>query len=197
MMKITHRSGLVVAGIGLALMAGAASRAFAAPSGNLNLRTDGFELVTPNSGSPAHVDIDGIGQLIADTNGNFTGAETYTAVNPALPPGAASEEVCSGTIAGTITAPSGGFASGDGQFTISLNYTPSSGSTGTYCIPSTTAMLCNRSLFHTADVNDLDAGRYHCVATGVTASAGAAATVNGASLRGYIDSVRGANAPND
>ena len=88
MMKITHRSGLVVAGIGLALMAGAASRAFAAPSGNLNLRTDGFELVTPNSGSPAHVDIDGIGQLIADTNGNFTGAETYTAVNPALPAGA-------------------------------------------------------------------------------------------------------------
>ena len=151
-MKIVRRSRLVVAGIGLALMAGAASRAFAAhgapppPSGSMNLRIGGYEVITPTSGSPAQVDIDGIGQVIANTAGDFTGALTYTAVSPAL----ASEDVCTGTVAGTITTPSGAFASGDGQFTISLTYTPLSSSTGTNCIPSTATLLCTRALSHVA-----------------------------------------------
>jgi hypothetical protein len=87
MMKLVRRSGLVVAGLGLALMGGATSRTFAAaatPSGNMNLRLRGYAVITPTSASPAQVDIDGIGQVIADSSGGFSGALTYTAVNATL-----------------------------------------------------------------------------------------------------------------
>ena len=194
MKKLVRRSGLVVAGLGLALMGGATSRTFAAaatPSGNMNLRLGGYAVITPTSGSPAQVDIDGIGQVIADSTGGFSGALTYTAVSATL----ATEDVCTGTVAGTITAPSGAFASGSGEFTIGLTFTPSSSSTGTDCIPSTATLLCNRALAHMSLVDDLDAGEYQCVATGVTAGTGATATVNAASLKGSLDVSRGANAP--
>jgi hypothetical protein len=58
-------------------------------------------------------------------------------------------------------------------------------------------MLCNRTLVVKKDVNDLDAGQYHCLATSVTAGTGATATINGASLQGHVDSVSGSNAPTD
>ncbi len=193
MMKLVRGSGLVVAGFGLALIGGATSSAFAAatPSGNMNLRLGGYAVITPSSGSSAQVDIDGIGQVVADATGAFSGALTYTAVSATL----ASEDVCTGTVAGTITAPSGAFASGSGEFTIGLTYTPSSSSTGTDCIPSTATLLCNRALAHVNLVDDLDAGEYQCVATSVTAGTGATAAVNAASLKGSLDVSRGANAP--
>ncbi|MGH7836896.1 MAG: hypothetical protein ACREQC_03625 [Candidatus Binataceae bacterium] len=198
-MGIRIRSAIVVAAAGAMLMGvGAPSRAFAGtPSGNLNLRMEGYELVTPSSGSPHRVDIDAIGQLIADTSGTFTGAETYTAINPAVPPGSEPEDVCAGTIAGAIGAPAGGFASGTGEFTLTSTYTPSSGSSGASCFPSTVTLLCNRTLINKKNTNDLNAGQYHCLATNVAAGAGASATVNGASIRGNVASVSGNNAPTD
>ncbi|HKV55620.1 MAG TPA: hypothetical protein VJN94_13375 [Candidatus Binataceae bacterium] len=160
------------------------------PSGNLNLRFAGFELVN----SDTHLDLNGIGQLIADSAGSFSGAETFTAVNPALPSSAASETVCNGTSNGTITAPTGGFGSGSGDFSISLNYTPASGS-GSNCIASTTSFECSRTLEHVALEGQLDAGQYHCIVTGVSTPSGSASTIDGASMQGSVDSVRGTNAP--
>jgi hypothetical protein len=86
MMKKEHRNGWLIAGIGFALMAGATSQASAAatPSGNMNLSLDGYAVITPNSGTPETADIEGIGQVTADTTGAFTGALTYTAVSAAL-----------------------------------------------------------------------------------------------------------------
>ncbi|HLW72398.1 MAG TPA: hypothetical protein VKS22_17475 [Candidatus Binataceae bacterium] len=179
----------------MVMAAGAGSHALAAPSGNMNLRTEGYELITPSGGATERIDVDAIGQVIADTSGNFTGAESFTGVNSALPPGSEVEDVCSGTLAGTITAPAGAFASDSGEFTLTSTYTPSSTSTGVSCIPSTVSMLCNRTLVVKKNANDLDAGQYHCLVTGVTAGSGATATIAGASLRGYIDSVSGSNAP--
>jgi hypothetical protein len=157
---------------------------------------EGFEVVTPASGSAFRVNVDAIGQVIADTAGSFTGAETFTAVNPSLPPGSEPEDVCSGTVAGTITAPTGGFGSGAGEFTLNSSYTPSSSSTGVSCFPSTVTLLCNRTLRNTSKVNDLDAGQYHCLATGLAAASGASVTVNGASIAGHL-AASGNNAPTD
>ncbi len=194
MMKRGSRNGLLAAGIGFALIAGATPRAFAAaitPSGDMNLTLDGYAVITPNSGTAETADIKGIGQVTADTTGAFTGALTYTAVSAAL----GTEDVCAGTVAGTITLPTGSFASGDGNFTMGLSYTPSSGATGTDCIPSSATLLCTRTLAHPTLVGDLDAGQYHCIATSVTAGTGASATINAASLHSDLNISRGANAP--
>ena len=84
-------------------------------------------------------------------------------------------------------------ASGKGDFSISLTFTPASA--GTYCIPATTAMQCNRTLLHRLLADDLNAGEYHCIVTAMSAGAGAAALIDGASMDGHLDSVRGSNAP--
>jgi hypothetical protein len=196
-MNFKSRIGMIAAavmmmavGIGAGSFAAAADLPF--PSGNLNLRLDGYEVVTPESSTtPARLSIDAIGQVIADTKGNLSGAETINAVDSTVP----AEEVCNGTVSGTITPPSGGFASGDGEFTISLSFAPTS--TGAYCISATTTMQCNRSLLHKLLVDDLDAGQYHCIVTGMTAGVGATSTINAASLDGHLDSARGSNAPTD
>ena len=96
----------------------AAAAELPVPSGNLNLRLNGYEVVTPESSTTStRLSIDGIGQVIADTKGNLSGAETFNAVDATVP----AEEVCNGTVSGTITPPTGGFGSGDGEFTISLS----------------------------------------------------------------------------
>ena len=162
------------------------------PSGNLNLRLNGYEVVTSESSTtPARLSIDAIGQVIADTKGNLSGAETFNAVDATVP----AEEVCKGTVSGTITPPTGGFGSGDGEFSLSLSFAPTS--TGAYCIPATTTMQCNRSLLHKVLVDDLDAGQYHCIVTGMTAGTGATSTIDAASMDGHLDSARGSNAPTD
>jgi hypothetical protein len=190
MMKMGHRAGLVVAGIGFALIAGATSRAFAATIlGNFNLRIDGYEVLTPTGGAAEKDDIDGVGQLNVTSAGAITGAETFTSVNS----NAGTEDVCNGTVAGTIFAPSGAFASGAGNFAISLTYTPTS--TGLTCIPSTSTLQCSRALLHVNNAGNLGAGEYRCVVTGVTAGSGAAAAVDGAAMRDELTLTRGTNAP--
>jgi hypothetical protein len=147
-------------------------------------------VVTPQSSTtPSRLSIDGIGQLIGDTTGNLSGAESFTAVDPTAP----AQEVCAGTVSGAITPPAGGFGSGDGQFTISLVFAPTS--PDAYCIPATTNLLCNRSLLHVLLVKDLDAGQYHCIVTGMTAGTGATSAINAASMDAHIDSARGNNGP--
>src|SRR6202050_5948088 len=106
------------------MMVSGTTQAFAAPtpSGHMNLSLDGYAVITPTSGTAETADIKGIGQVTADTTGAFSGALTYTDVSA----GVGTEDVCAGTVAGTITPPTGGFASGDGNFTLGLSYTPSS-----------------------------------------------------------------------
>ncbi len=185
---------VTVAGAALLLAAMAASPALAekppsppppTPSGNINLRVEGYEITTA-TGSSTRISIDGIGQLLSDTAGNLNGVETFTAVDPS---GVNAEEVCTGSVSGQITAPSGGFASGNGEFKISLSYTPASGA-GTFCVTSTASLLCNRTLAHPAYVNDLDAGEYHCVVTDLSGSG-----ITAASMNAHLGSVEGSNAP--
>lgn len=193
MMKMRDRRGLLVAGLGVALLvvgaSAGASAAKAAVSGNFNLKTEGYEVLTPSGGAASKLDIEGIGQLVASPSGSISGAETFTSVDSS----AGTEDVCTGTVAGTITPPAGTFASGTGNFTVSLTYTPSS--SGVSCIPSTTTLTCSRALFHLNNASNLAAGEYRCIATGVTAGAGATAAVNGASLRAQLTNTRGANGP--
>jgi hypothetical protein len=155
------------------------------PSGNINLRVEGYEITTA-TGTVARISIDGIGQLLSDTAGSLNGVESFTAVEPS---GVTAEEVCTGSVSGQITAPSGGFASGNGQFTISLSYTPASGA-GTLCVATTASLLCNRTLAHPAYVDDLDAGEYHCVVTNLSGSG-----ISAASMNAHLGSVEGTNGP--
>jgi hypothetical protein len=155
------------------------------PSGNINLRVEGYEITTA-TGTVARISVDGIGQLLSDTAGSLNGVETFTAVNPS---GANAEEVCTGSVSGQITAPSGGFASGNGEFTISLSYSPASGA-GTFCVATTASLLCNRTLAHPAYLDDLDAGEYHCVVTNLSGSG-----ISAASMNAHLDSVEGTNGP--
>ncbi len=184
---------VIVAGAALILAAMATSPAQAhkappppppSPSGNINLRVEGYEITTA-TGSPARISIDGIGQLSSDTAGSLNGLETFTAVDPS----AADEQVCTGSVTGQITAPSGGFASGNGEFTISLSYSPASGA-GTFCAATTASLLCDRTLAHPYYVSDLDAGEYHCVVTNLSGSG-----ISAASMNAHLGSVEGSNAP--
>jgi hypothetical protein len=182
----------MVLAVGMGAGRFAAAAGLPVPSGNLNLRLNGYEVVTSESSTtPARLNIDAIGQVIADTKGNLSGAETFNAVDPTVP----AEEVCKGTVSGTITPPTGGFGSGDGEFSLSLSFAPTS--TGAYCIPATTTMQCNRSLLHKVLVDDLDAGQYHCIVTGMTVGTGATSTIDAASMDGHLDSARGSNALTD
>jgi hypothetical protein len=156
------------------------------PSGDMNLRFQGFELA--GAAGTQQVSIDGIGQLSVNGSGDITtGSETFTAVNPLTP----ESDVCTGSVTGTITAPTGAFASGTGEFAISLSYTPGTG-LGSLCIATTTDLTCNRTLAHKNLTDDLDVGQYHCVVTGVTALP---STTIGASMDAHIDIVSGNNAP--
>jgi hypothetical protein len=155
------------------------------PSGNINLRVEGYE-ITNATGSSTRITVDGIGQLLSDTAGSLNGVETFTAVDPS---GVNAEEVCSGSVSGQITPPSGGFASGKGEFTISLSYSPASGA-GTFCVATTASLLCNRTLAHPAYIDDLDAGEYHCVVTDLSGS-----EITAASMNAHLGSVEGENAP--
>jgi hypothetical protein len=183
-------AGLAIAGMGSGPALAKPSRP--TPSGNMNLSFQGVEYATVAS-EPTTIQVDGLGQLIADKQGNLSGAETFTAVNGE----GQTENVCTGSVAGSITPPNGNFGSGDGSFTASLVYTPANGA-GAYCFPSgttTTMLLCNRTLLHENLASELDAGTYHCVATGVSVSGGSD-TINAATMRARIGITRGNNAPN-
>ncbi|HUN59208.1 MAG TPA: hypothetical protein VMU41_13930 [Candidatus Binataceae bacterium] len=177
----------------LALAIGGSGAAFAksasVPSGNLNLRIDGYEVYTPTGETAGQYTINGLGQVIGDSTGTLTGTLSYTQVDAAT----ATEDLCNDTVAGTITAPTGSFGLTNGSFTASLALTsPEANPAG--CGGATMDLLCNRTLLHHNFVDDLDAGTYHCVATSVTPAGGSAVP---ASLTVRIGSVEGANAPND
>ena len=170
------------------LVAGAGQFAIAkssGPSGNLNLRVQGYELI-----GSSKVSIRAIGQQIADKQGNFNGDETFTYVDEAAAP--TSTAVCVGNIAGgTIAAQGGSFGTvGEGEFVITMPFTPATAFPGTACVAVTTTMLCNRTLVHKNLIDDLDAGAYHCVVTGVAGTG-----IGGASMDGQLDSVAGSNSP--
>jgi hypothetical protein len=193
-MKFSKGSGMA-AGLALAAVmasAGIASAANKMPSGNLNLQVTGYEVLTPSGGVAGQYTVNGLGQVIGDMGGSLSGGLTYTLVDVHL----ATEEVCNDTVTGTITPPVGGFASSDGSFTASLALVAGSGATAD-CEGATVSLLCNRTLLHQLDVNDLDAGIYHCIATSVTPSSGGTTLVDASSLDVTIDSVKGANAPNN
>ncbi len=72
-MNFKSRIG-IVAGTAMLLAVGMSAGQFASaaeprsPSGNLDLRLNGYEVVTPQSSTtPSRLSIDGIGQLIGDT----------------------------------------------------------------------------------------------------------------------------------
>ncbi len=178
---------------GLALALAGATAAFAkgpvGPSGNLNLRIDGYEVFTPTGEATGQYTINGLGQVIGDSTGSLSGTLTYTQVDALT----ATEDVCADGVTGTTTAPTGSFAQPDGSFTIALSLTsPQANPAG--CGGATIDLLCNRTLVHHNLVSDLDAGTYHCIATGVTPTGGSAIP---ASLTVRIGSVEGANAPTD
>jgi hypothetical protein len=156
------------------------------PSGNMNLRLQGYEKI-----SGEQVNILGIGQEIVDTGGSFLGDETFTYVDPA----SLGTGVCDGTIsAGAIAFQGGGFGTdGQGQFNITMTFTPKGGTGGTACDTTVTTLLCNRTLVHKNLVSDLNAGQYHCVATNVTVGG----TGVPASMEGHLDIVSGSNGPTD
>jgi hypothetical protein len=172
----------IVAAVGAGPIAFAKSKP-PTPSGDMNLRFQGYELA-----GTQQVSINGIGQLSVNISGVITsGVETFTAVNPLTP----EDDVCTGSVTGTITAPTGSFGSDTGEFTISLTYTPSA-SLASLCFASTSDLTCNRTLVHKNLADDLNAGQYHCVVTGLTESP---STPIGASMDAHIDIVSGNNAP--
>jgi len=155
------------------------------PSGNLNLRIQGYEVVGSDQ-----VNIRVIGQEIADSEGNFNGDETFTYVDGSADP--TSTAVCNGSVTGgTITAQGGSFGtSGEGEFVITVPFTPATPVSGTACVEQTTTMQCERTLAHPLLVGDLDAGQYHCIVTSVSGTG-----IGGASMDGHLDSVAGSNSP--
>ncbi len=183
-------AGLAIAGMGSGSALARPSKP--TPSGNMNLKFQGSEYALVSSEATT-IQIDGLGQLIADKQGNLSGAETFTAVNS----DSQTENVCSGSVSGSITPPSGNFGSGAGSFTANLTFTPG-GNSGAYCFPSGTtsmALLCNRTLLHENLASELDAGTYRCVATGVSVSGGSD-SINAATMGARIGITRGNNAPN-
>ncbi len=178
----------VIGAAALAMASGAGPFAFAkGPSGNMNLRLNGNQVI---SGSV--VSVLAIGQVIADQAGVFSGSVTMTASD------STETDVCAVAIPsgdGQITKPAGSFSSSTGQFTItmaSLAVTPISVSS-TFCSANNSesiTLTCNRTLVHKNLVNDLDAGQYHCVVTGITGG-----SVAGESMEGHLDIVSGSNSP--
>jgi hypothetical protein len=177
---------VILAATGLVGAAGTGRFAFAktfTPSGNMNLRLQGREVL-----GSVEDGIFAIGQVLADTAGNFSGDETFTYVNSA----STSTGVCGGSItAGTIKSEGGSFGTlCQGQFNLSFTFTPQTVVSGTPCVASAITMLCNRTLVHPILIKDLNAGQYHCVVTGVTGTG-----ISAASMDGHLDIVRGSNSP--
>jgi hypothetical protein len=180
----------VIGATALALATAAGPFAFAkgGPSGNMNLRLNGTETIGGDQ-----VSFLGIGQVISDSGGAFSGSVTFTAAD------AGESDTCTGAIAqaaGQISAPKGTFSQVDGLFTISLPLSSVAAVTtaDTFCTANnnaTLALSCNRTLVHKNLVNDLDAGQYHCVVTGITGST----AITGESMEGHLDISAGANSP--
>jgi hypothetical protein len=191
MNKRIHKG--MIGALALAMATSVGPFAFAkGPSGNMNLRLNGYEVI-----GGVQVSTLLIGQMIVGTNGDFAGSATLTATDAAaVPP----TDVCAMTISGgIITPPVGGFGSPDGLFTISVPMTTSSG--GAFCsdnnnstpaTPVTLALSCTRTLVHKNLVKDLNAGQYHCVVTGISN----ASSITGQSMEGHLDIVSGSNSPN-
>lgn len=182
----------VIGAAALALATGAGPFAFAkgGPSGNMNLRLNGYEVIT------SQVSVLAIGQVISDSGGTFSGNLTMTATDPTTN----ETDVCAVNIpsaGGQITKPGGGFSSTSGLFTIAMTdvaVSPVTGSTSTFCGDNngaTITLSCNRTLVHKNLVNDLDAGQYHCVVTGISG----AAAITGQSMEGHLDISAGSNSP--
>jgi hypothetical protein len=182
---------LLTAGVGAVMLAGLTSQTLAqsAVSGNFNVKMEGYMVITPSGGSAERLDLEGIGQLFVSARGSLSGAENFTSVNSS----AASEDLCSGSLAGTINAPTGSFGTSSGDFTIGLSYTPTS--SGATCVPTNSTLSCSRALLRTNNETNLAAGEYRCVVANVTAGSGATATVNAASERIQLTSTRGSNSP--
>jgi hypothetical protein len=179
----------IIGAAALAMATGAGPFAFAkgGPSGNMNLRLNGSETVGGDQ-----VSFLGIGQVISNSSGSFSGSITFTASD------AVESDTCTGAIAqaaGQISAPKGAFSQTDGLFTISLPLSSVVAVTtaDTFCTANNNATMslsCNRTLAHKNLVNDLDAGQYHCVVTGISGG-----SVTGESLEGHLDISAGSNSP--
>jgi len=179
----------IIGAAALAMATGAGPFAFAkgGPSGNMNLRLNGSETVGGDQ-----VSFLGIGQVISNSSGSFSGSITFTAAD------AVESDTCTGAIAqaaGQISAPKGTFSQTDGLFTISLPLSSVVAVTtaDTFCTANNNATMslsCNRTLAHKNLVNDLDAGQYHCVVTGISGG-----SVTGESLEGHLDISAGSNSP--
>lgn len=183
---MTKRSFVGILAAAVIVMAVGASRFASAtitPSGNMNLRLQGHEIIAANE-----VSMFAIGQEIVDTTGSFSGDLTFTYVDTA----STSTGVCGGSITGgAISAQGGSFGTlGSGQFTIAMTFTPQTTVASTACVTTAFTLLCNRTLAHPKLTDDLNAGQYHCV---VTDAAGTG--ISAASLDGHLDLVRGSNAP--
>jgi hypothetical protein len=121
--------------------------------------------------------------------------ETFAAEDLALPPAETRDAGATEPQAARSPRRLAASARARGQFSISLNYTPATGSGDNY-ITSTSTLQCNPTLSHTALAGDLDAGEYHCIVTALSAAPGASGAIDAASLHGIINSVLGNNAPN-
>lgn len=180
------RKGMIGA-LALAMATGAGPFAFAKgpnPSGDMNLRLNGYEIV-----GAAQVSILATGQELVDSSGNIAGDETFSYIDSS----STSTATCDGTTSGKITPPTGTFGSGSGQFTITLNFAATSPVSSSACQNTSYTLLCNRTLAHKGLVKFLNAGQYHCVATGVTLGS-TPAPIPG-SLEGHLSIVSGSNSP--
>jgi hypothetical protein len=156
----------VIGAAALAMATAAGPFAFAkGPSGNMNLRLNGSETIATDQ-----VSFLGIGQVISNSTGSFSGSVTFTASDA--------------TESDTCTAP----------ISLPLSSVAAVSTADTFCTANggaTLALSCNRTLVHKNLVSDLDAGQYHCVVTGISGSAG----VTGQSMEGHLDISAGANSP--
>jgi hypothetical protein len=129
------------AAAGLALAAAMASGGIALaarkpPTGNLNIQITGYEVLTPSEGSAGQYTVNGLGQVIGDTDRSLSGDLTYT-------------------------------------------------------------LLASRLHQDQERLPIARVRRLICIATSVAAANGGSTLIDAASLDVTIDSVEGANAPND
>lgn len=175
----------MIGALALAMATGAAPSAFAVLPNDMNLSLTGSEIV----GSTQYT-IVANGQEAVAVGGHFPGDETLTYFDSGMttPPLA-----CGGTIsAGVITLQTGSIGTlGQGQFTMTMTFTPSAAISGTPCDVTDYTFLCNRTLQHRALAKDLNVGEYSCIATGVTVGG----TAVPASLEGSLGVVGGSNSP--
>jgi len=186
-MRKRIRKGMIGV-LALVMAAGAAPSAFAVLPNDMNLRLNGSEIVGPTQYS-----IVATGQEVVAVGGHFFGDETFTYVQSGA---SGATAVCGGSISDTavITLQTGSIGTlGQGQFNITMTFTPSSGTSGTPCDVTDYTFLCDRTLQHRAQANDLNVGEYDCVATGVTV--GTTPVPVPASLEGRLRVVGGSGSP--